>query len=209
MADNGEIDIDLLLSKESSDLNKDKEIERILNTFRLDAYSVLDLQPGCTTKDIRLQYRKKSLLIHPDKTANKQAPDAFDRLKKAEDELQDEKKRAFLDQSFSDARRLLIQEKKWSIDDERLKGDEFLSEWRDKTRDILVENELRRRKLANIQMEEEGRQKRKAEEMAEEKKKNIEAKKSWEENRDMRVGKWREYQKVISKKKRKKTDILG
>ncbi len=62
-----------------------------MKAFKLDAYAVLDLKPGVPESDIKKCYRVKSLLIHPDKTSNPQAPDAFDRLKKAQTMLMDEK----------------------------------------------------------------------------------------------------------------------
>jgi len=85
-------DIDALeaLESEEKEYLKDAEIDRILKAFRLDAYAVLDLQPGVPESDIKKCYRVKSLLIHPDKTKNPLAPDAFDRLKKAQTELMDE-----------------------------------------------------------------------------------------------------------------------
>lgn len=204
-------DIDAILAREASEFTRDQEIERIMNTLPIDAYSILDLQPGCNAKVIKQTYRKKSLLIHPDKSKNPQAPGAFDRLKKAEADLEDDKKREVLDQAFADARRMLIKEKKWTIDDERLKGDEFLKEWREKTKEVLIENELRRRKLVKIQMEEEGRAKRKLEEMAEERRLKKEREKAWEDTRDERVGNWRHYQKKVTKNKnkKKKVDVLG
>uniref|UniRef100_A0A060T9C7 ARAD1C43406p n=1 Tax=Blastobotrys adeninivorans TaxID=409370 RepID=A0A060T9C7_BLAAD len=203
--------VETLLASEASEFTKDKEIDRILNAFPLDAYSVLDLQPGCTLDDIKKQYRKKSLLIHPDKTKNPQAPDAFDKLKKAQSLLADDKSREALDQTFVDARRMLIRDKKWSYNDERLKGDEFLSEWREKIREVLIENELRKRRLARIQMEEEGRLKRKLEEEQEAKRKKRESEKAWEDSRDSRVSTWRGYQREVEKKKlkKKKLNVLG
>lgn len=74
MATATEDDIEKLLKREDVEFVKDQEIERILRAFKLDAYAVLDILPGCTTKDIRNTYRKKSLLIHPDKTRNEKAP---------------------------------------------------------------------------------------------------------------------------------------
>ena len=67
-------DIESILKAENAEFIKDQEINRILMAFKLDAYSVLDILPGCTTKDIRNIFRKKSLLIHPDKTTNERAP---------------------------------------------------------------------------------------------------------------------------------------
>lgn len=204
-------EIDSLLQKEASDLTKDTEIERILSSFQLDAYTVLDLQPGCTSAAIKAQYRKKSLLIHPDKTRNERAPDAFDKLKKAESVLQNEPKRLALDQAFTDARRILIRDRKWTIHDERLKSDDFLSDWRDMTRQVLVETELRRRRIIKANMEEEGRVKRKLDEEVEEKRKKRESAKAWEDSRDTRVSNWRDYRKTVAKKVKKKkgADMLA
>lgn len=205
-------ELERLLAKEDAELLKDQEINRIINAFQLDAYSVLDLQPGCSKQAVTKQYRTKSRFVHPDKTQNKQAPVAFDKLKKAEALLQDDKKRELLDQVFTDARRMLIAEKKWTIHDERLKSEEFLKEWRNKVKQVLVENELRKRKLEKIQMEEEGRLKREQEEQEESRKKQKQQEKKWEENRDSRVESWRNYQKHEQKKKLKKTkkaNVLG
>lgn len=202
-------DIEALLSKEASSFQKDEEIDRILKAFPLDAYSVLELQPGCDSATIKKQYRKKSLLIHPDRTPNPQAPDAFDRLKKAEEELQDDKRRELLDQAFTDARRLLIRDKKWSYDDDRLKSHEFLAEWRDKTKEVLIENEIRKRQVQKIMLEQEGRQKRKLDEALEERRLKKERDQAWEDTRDDRVKNWRDYRKKSSKKKKPSKKVLG
>ncbi|ANB15327.1 Chaperone protein dnaJ [Sugiyamaella lignohabitans] len=205
-------DIDFLLAQEASELTRDEEISRVLNAFPLDAYSVLDLRPGCTPSVIKKQYRKKSLLIHPDKSKNVQAPEAFDRLKKAEALLQDDKAREVLDQAFTDARKLLIMEKKWTYDDERLKSDEFYEEWRQKTKDVLIENELRKRRLQKLKMEEEGRLKRQMEEAAAERRMKRESEQAWEDTRDTRVGNWRDYRNKVTKqqkKKKTKLNVLG
>lgn len=67
-------DFEKMLKREDLEFIKDTEITRILSAFKLDAYAVLGILPGCTTKDIRNVFRKKSLLIHPDKTKNEKAP---------------------------------------------------------------------------------------------------------------------------------------
>ncbi|ENH65578.1 J domain-containing protein spf31 [Fusarium oxysporum f. sp. cubense race 1] len=143
------------LELEAKEFDKDAEIDRILKAFRLDAYAVLDLQPGVPDSDIKVTYRKKSLLIHPDKTKNPLAPDAFDRLKKAQTELMDEKHRARLDEAIADARMLLIRENKWTVDSEELKTEEFRKMWRAKARDVLIDNEHRRRRQMKAQLQEE------------------------------------------------------
>ncbi|KAI1113460.1 DnaJ domain-containing protein [Nemania sp. NC0429] len=204
-----------LLDAESKEFDKDAEIDRILKAFRLDAYAVLDLQPGVPESDIKLTYRKKSLLIHPDKTKNPQAPDAFDRLKKAQTELMDEKHRERLDEAIADARMLLIRENKWTVDSPELKTDSFAKKWRDKSREVLIENELRRKRQMKAQMQEEGREQRKNDEELDARKRKRQHEQDWEATRDQRIDSWRQFQKGKSsggddgKKKKKKLKPIG
>lgn len=187
-----------------------------MNEFRLNAYAVLDLQPGVPESDIIKTYRKKSLLIHPDKTKNPKAPDAFDRLKKAHSELTDEKTRERLDEAIADARMLLIRDKKWSVDthSEELQGDEFKEEWKEKVKWVLRDNEMRRQRQMKAQMQEEGRQQRKEEEELNERKRKREHEQKWEATRDERIGSWRDFQKKqtqteATKAKKKKMKPLA
>ncbi|KAI0184425.1 hypothetical protein EV127DRAFT_456884 [Xylaria flabelliformis] len=204
-----------LLEAESKEFDKDAEIDRILKAFRLDAYAVLDLQPGVPESDIKITYRKKSLLIHPDKTKNPLAPDAFDRLKKAQTELMDEKHRERLDEAIADARMLLIRENKWTVDSPELKTDSFAKKWRDKTREVLIENEMRRKRQMKAQMQEEGREQRKVDDELEVRKRKRQHEQDWEATRDQRIDSWRQFQKGKSsggddgKKKKKKLKPIG
>ncbi|KEF53000.1 DnaJ like subfamily C member 8 [Exophiala aquamarina CBS 119918] len=201
------------LEKEAKEYDKDAEIDRILKAFRLDAYAVLDLQPGVPESDIKIVYRKKSLLIHPDKTKNPQAPEAFDRLKKAQLVLLDEKQRQHLDECIADARQLLIRAHKYTVDSEELKTEEFKVEWRKKTIEVLVEAEARRRRQMKAKMQEEGREKAKEDAEFDERKRKREHEKKWEETREQRIGSWRDFQKGVKKgeeqKKKKKMKVIG
>jgi len=210
---NDESDALDVLEKEAKEYDKDAEIDRILKAFRLDSYAVLDLQPGVPDSDIKIVYRKKSLLIHPDKTKNPQAPEAFDRLKKAQTALLDEKQRQHLDECIADARQLLIREHKYTVDSEELKTEEFKVEWRKKTVEVLVEAEARRRRQMKAKMQEEGREKAKEDAEIEERKRKRDHEKSWEDTREQRIGSWRDFQKGAKKgddqKKKKKMKVLG
>jgi hypothetical protein len=55
-----DIDIDRLLEVEASAIQKDAEVERIMACFKLDPYDILELDVGCTEKDIKMTYRRKS-----------------------------------------------------------------------------------------------------------------------------------------------------
>jgi DnaJ family protein C protein 8 len=216
-------EIDRLLAKESALFNtvcprfvtkltplQDREIDRIMTSFILDPYSVLDIQPGVPPEDIKKIYRKKSLLIHPDKTKNVRASDAFDRLKKAEAELMDDKKRTELDSLIAAARSAIIFEQKLDQHSDYIKTDVFWQDVRDKTKRYLIEDELRRRKAKKMQMEQEGRDRLEAENAANEAKRKREEEKEWEETREDRVGNWRSFKtKGGGEKKKKKLKVLG
>jgi DnaJ family protein C protein 8 len=187
----------------------------IRNVFNLDAYAVLDLQPGVPESDIKKTYRNKSLLIHPDKTKNPLAPDAFDRLKKAQSVLLDDKLRAELDESIADARMLLMRDKKLTADDEETRGEEFAKEWRQKTIWVIRDNEMRKQRQMKAQMREEGRQQKKDDEEAAERKRKREHDDAWEKSRESRIGSWRDFtegkkpEPEGGKKKKKKLKALG
>ena len=168
--------------------------------------------------DIIKCYRKKSLLIHPDKSSNPSAPDAFDRLEKARAVLLDEKQRTRLDEAIADARMLVIRQHKWTVDSPELKEEHFLKkEWPEKTKEVLIDNEMRRRKQLKAQMQEEGRAQRKEDEEIEERKRKRDHEQSWESTREQRIGSWRDFQKGKGasngegekKKKKKKLKVLG
>ncbi|KAL8970422.1 MAG: hypothetical protein Q9183_001533 [Haloplaca sp. 2 TL-2023] len=205
------------LEKEASEFNKDAEIDRILKAFKLDAYAVLNLQPGIPDSQIKIQYRKLSLLIHPDKTSNPLAPDAFDRLKKAQTVLLEDASRTHLDECIADARMLLMRERKLTVDSAEVKEPdaEFLAAWRKKTVEVLVDAEHRRRKQMKAQMQEEGREQRKVDEEIESRKRRREHEVKWEETREGRIGSWRDFQKGApkaggeAKGKKKKMKVLG
>jgi DnaJ homolog subfamily C member 8 len=163
--------------------------------------------------DIKIVYRKKSLLIHPDKTKNPQAPEAFDRLKKAQTALLDEPQRKHLDECIADARQLLIRQHKYTVDSEELKTEDFLQEWRKKTVEVLVDAEARRRRQMKARMQEEGREKAKEDAELEERKRKRDHEKDWESTRDTRIQSWRDFSKGGKKgddgKKKKKIKMLG
>lgn len=179
--------------------------------------------------DIKVCYRKKSLLIHPDKTKNPAAPDAFDRLKKAQTTLLDEKERERLDEAITDARMLIMRDNKWTVDSPELKSQQFLKvDWPERAKAVLIDNEMRRRRQMKAQMQEEGREQRKEDEEIEQRKRKREHQQSWEETRDKRIGSWRDFQKggssksglggggggsgsgpVNGEKKKKKLKVLG
>ncbi|KAL6708509.1 DnaJ subfamily C member 8 [Coniothyrium glycines] len=209
-------DIEAELMAAGKEMDKDAEIDRIRSVFSLNAYAVLDLQPGVPESDIKKVYRAKSLLIHPDKTKNELAPDAFDRLKKAQTVLLDDKLRAELDENIADARMLLMRDKKLTADDEETRSEEFAKEWREKTVWVIRDNEMRKQRQMKAAMREEGRAQRKEDDEAKERKRKREHEDAWEKTRDTRINSWRDFQggkkpdaNGDGKKKKKKVKALG
>lgn len=93
--------VDAVLSRNAKEVEKttevsaeictgaDCQVERLLGAFKLkwvhspfpfallivSPFEILDLPFGATDSDVKKQYRKKSLLIHPDKCNHPQAQD--------------------------------------------------------------------------------------------------------------------------------------
>ncbi|KAI8079324.1 hypothetical protein BDF21DRAFT_438739 [Thamnidium elegans] len=185
---------------------------------------------------IKVAYRKKSLMIHPDKVKHDHAQDAFAILKKAESELNDEARLKFLLTVIEEARVEVLRENghkvktevvvnaptmttdadgprlKASLDsitvvDEKeypyLQTPKGQSQVKEKMKEILIEMELRKRRQMKKEMEAEGAEKRKAEEVVNERKRKAEDAKQWEASRDTRVNSWRDFQKKGGKKVKK------
>ncbi|GAA5809870.1 hypothetical protein MFLAVUS_003285 [Mucor flavus] len=225
------------LDKYFSATEKHVEIERVLGCFKLDPFGILELPYNKPDpKAIKTAYRKKSLMIHPDKVKHDHAQDAFAILKKAESELNDEARLKFLLTVIEEARVEVLRENghkvktevvvnaptmttdedgprlKASLDsitvvDEKeypyLQTPKGQSQVKEKMKEILIEMELRKRRQMKKEMEAEGAEKRKAEEVVNERKRKAEDAKQWEASRDTRVNSWRDFQKKGGKKVKK------
>ncbi|KAI0331922.1 DnaJ-domain-containing protein [Cubamyces sp. BRFM 1775] len=208
-------DIEKLLSREATAFQREMEVERILKAFKLNPYEILDIDQEATTEEIKKKYRQLSLFIHPDKTSHPRAPDAFDLLKKAESDLSDKTKREELDAVISQARAILLKAQNLPLntrdDDPRLK--ELTPPWRQqflaKAKELLIDEEVRRRKAVKMNLANEGLEARKKEEEVNAKKRKAEEEARWEETREQRVESWRSFAKDSKKKKKSKVAILG
>ncbi|KAF9276663.1 hypothetical protein BGZ68_009864 [Mortierella alpina] len=191
-----DMDIDRFLEVEASAIQKDAEVERIMACFKLDPYDILELDVGCVEKDIKVAYRKKSLMIHPDKVKHALARDAFDLLKKAETDLMDPAKRSFLNSIIDEAKFEVkkAQPLNMAPTDPFFTSPVYKSLVKQKTKELLIDVELRKRKLMKKEMEAEGEVARKQDEVMSERKRKQEAQKVWEDSRDDRVQGWRNFQ---------------
>ncbi|KIO23373.1 hypothetical protein M407DRAFT_244802 [Tulasnella calospora MUT 4182] len=207
-------DIDKLLAQEESAFQRDFEVERIMKSFRLNPYAILDLEPGATDTEIKKKYRSLSLFIHPDKASHAQASEAFDRLKKAESELSDKTKRDELDGVYVQARALVLKTLSLpsTISDDDPKVRELQPGLKERiqqqTKELLINEEVRRRTAVKLAMANEGLEAKKKEEEVLQRKRKAEDDKAWEEGREQRVDSWRAFASG-KKKKKAKTNVLG
>ncbi|KAF7799767.1 hypothetical protein EIP86_011009 [Pleurotus ostreatoroseus] len=209
------VDIEKLLNREATAFQRELEVERILKAFKLNPYEILDIDENATSEEIKKKYRQLSLFIHPDKTSHARAPDAFDLLKKAESELSDKTQREELDAIVKQARVVVLK----SLDlpttiedsDRRLKNlsPSFKQQLRAKSKEMLIDEEVRRRKAIKMNLANEGLEARKKEEEVTAKKRKAEEDAAWEANREQRVGSWRTFASSSKKKKKTKANILG
>ncbi|EMD33532.1 hypothetical protein CERSUDRAFT_118105 [Gelatoporia subvermispora B] len=209
------LDVEKLLSREATAFQREMEVERILKAFKLNPYEILDIDERATPEEIKKKYRQLSLFIHPDKTSHARAPDAFDLLKKAESELSDKTKREELDAVITQARVVILKTLNLPTtiadDDPRLKTlvPPFREQLRSKSKEFLIDEEVRRRKAVKMNLANEGLEARKKEEEVLAKKRKAEEDVQWEENREQRVGSWRSFAQTSKKKKKTKVAVLG
>ncbi|KDQ06389.1 hypothetical protein BOTBODRAFT_121576 [Botryobasidium botryosum FD-172 SS1] len=209
-------DLEKLLNREATAFQRDVEVERILKAFKLNPYEILGIDYEATPADIKKRYRHLSLFIHPDKASHPKASDAFDMLKKAESDLSDKDKRLDLDATILQARTQVLKGLglPQSIADTDFKLQElnpsFKDRIRQKSKELLIDEEVARRKAYKLTLANEGLEAKKKEEEAEKKKRKAEDDQRWEETREQRVDSWRSFNTGGSKKKKKsKVPVLG
>ncbi|KAF3965871.1 hypothetical protein CMV_009978 [Castanea mollissima] len=224
-ASSNSTDDDLLLKNffaEVSEVERDNEVNRILTCFKLNPFEHLNLPFGASPEDIKRQYRKLSLLVHPDKCKHPQAKEAFGALAKAQQLLLDQQERDYVLSQVNAAKdelrmkrkkhlrkdtaskiKSLVEEGKY--DQMYEQSEEFQHELKLRVREILTEQEWRRRKMQMRISEEQGRLKKDEEEAKEMWKRKREHEEQWEGTREQRVSSWRDFMK--SGKKAKKGEI--
>uniref|UniRef100_A0A7E4VKY3 J domain-containing protein n=1 Tax=Panagrellus redivivus TaxID=6233 RepID=A0A7E4VKY3_PANRE len=203
-------------------LTPSQQIDRLLrpgSTFlNLNPYEVLQVDDSTPLEQIKKQYKKMSLLIHPDRNLDDvdRAKSAFEVVKNAMQTLEDPDEMARCKEYYEEARsRLAVvcSEKKRKLRREgqpdKIPEDEpegyKRALWGTVTK-VFADREKKRRMLEERATEE---KRRYAEEMqaAQEKRKlEEEFKKNYEETRDVRRGSWRDF---VKKKERKLEPFRG
>ncbi|KAH9626069.1 hypothetical protein KSS87_011376 [Heliosperma pusillum] len=201
---------------EVSEVERDNEVIRILSCFKLNPFEYLNLSFDSSIDDVKKQYRKLSLMVHPDKCKHPQAKEAFGALAKAQQQLLDQQERDYVLSQVKSAKEELLSVRKKklkkdtaskmkSLVDEKYdqfheQSEEFKQQLKLKVREILTEQEWRRRKMAMRISEEEGRLKKDEEEQKQVWKRKREHEEQWEGTREQRVSSWRDFMKGGKKK---------
>ncbi|CAI5755524.1 unnamed protein product [Candida verbasci] len=200
--------IDRILSIEENQINRNKEIDRILTCFKYDYFEILEIEPGNIANSdllniVKKIYRKKSLLIHPDKTDNPNAPTAFNLLKKAESILSNQETES---NDYKEKQKLI------TIYQTVMKDNSDPKKIKSKVRSIL-EDELDQEQLEQyINQQKEIEKNQLQEKIKAERQLQKQFENKWEDERDLRVKNWRDYSSKIEKKKsgkKKKTKVLA
>ncbi|CAK9436336.1 uncharacterized protein LODBEIA_P08940 [Lodderomyces beijingensis] len=213
-------ELDRILSIEESALSRNAEIERILECPEGDYFSTMEINPmTCPSEDlisiVRKIYRKKSLLIHPDKSDHARAPEAFDKLKKAEavlssSSISSRSDNSTADELFDEKTRLLSIYKAAAQNATRTTSpsdnfnDKVNVQIRNEVKEILEDekSQLELQKLAK--QSEETRKQEYQKQVNKERELKRKADAQWEDQRDSRVKKWRQYSNKVEKKSKAK-----
>ncbi|KAJ8439339.1 hypothetical protein Cgig2_022476 [Carnegiea gigantea] len=179
MGETGKADEDALLKEffaEVGEVERDNEVIRILSCFKLNPFEHLNLPFDSSVEDVKRQYRKHWRKHNSSFLINKKGT-------------------TFLAKSKQPKR----------YEQQYEQSEEFQQQLKLKVRQILTEQEWRRRKMAMRISEEEGRLKKDEEEQKEIWKRKREHEEQWEGTREQRVSSWRDFMK--SGKKGKKGEI--
>lgn len=203
---------------EVSEVERDNEVNRVLTCFKLNPFEHLNLPFDSQVEDVKKQYRKISLMIHPDKCKHPQAKEAFAALAKAQESVLNPEERSYLVSQFNAAKDELLHEQKKRlkkdnaaklrsmVDEDKPKVSEltpeFREKWKMKVREMLADQEWRRRKMQKRITEEEGRIQKDEEATKEEILKTRKRDQQWEETRETRVSSWRDFMKGGKKVKK-------
>ncbi|CBZ51697.1 hypothetical protein NCLIV_014920 [Neospora caninum Liverpool] len=190
--------------------SSDEECIRLTCQTFPSPFQVLLLGPEASEDDIRKQYRKLSLLIHPDKCKHPNAQEAFQVVNKAYEQLQRPEMREKYRDVIEEAKRRVLKEnakenkkrRTQSIDVPLLSEDpaELQAEIMEMCEKLLEETRERREYAERTRQANERYEREQLEKQANEELEKCKERKEWLDRRDERVGAWREYQSAIQSK---------
>ncbi|KAG8185871.1 hypothetical protein JTE90_004413 [Oedothorax gibbosus] len=211
------------IEKRDSVLTPKQQIDRLLRPgstyFNLNPFEVLQLEPGVSLDEVKKQYRRLSILVHPDKNPDDRdrSQQAFDIVNKAYKCLEDDTQRAKAMEIVEEAKGrtdMMIEEKR-KKQKKAGKGSKVEEDDPDKykhaiyvlTMKLFADLERKRRQTEERNMEE--RKRKREDEISEEEKKKTdkEWQKNYEESRDSRINSWKTFQTNTKSKKKVKKEF--
>ena len=181
-----------IISSHKTDLGTpESQIQRLLapnyKWRNLNPFHVLDIKHTASADDISRRYKALSLLLHPDKNPN--AKEAYDEVKRAKAQLDNEDKSRHV--------RQLIEEGLKQGAAECKKGENLEEVQSRAVQRIFAEIEYKREEVEKRQHNQEQREREQEEEQLRKEKKSCEFDKNWWDNTriEKRVGSWRGFQK--------------
>lgn len=197
-----------VLKAQELDLAREAEVVRVLNCAEGDYFAVLQInplhEPSSIDTRVKKAFRRKSLLIHPDKVKHPEAPKAFDLLKKAESVLNDQesKEREGLVGVYETIANSLDID---VIEDFDSKENGLI---REKVAQTLEHQKKDKEVERLYQQREEAQKNEEVKNAANDRELRKKWESRWENDRDTRVELWRKY-KVEKKKKKKPKKVLA
>lgn len=201
-------------------LTSEKQIERLTKPgskyLNLNPYEVFQISPKADPAEIKKQYRKLSILVHPDKNPERRelADKAFEALNEANKALQDEEQikkakllleeaQAMLESQLKDKRREAKRLSPTAIIPEDDSPEAYFRLQRAITAKLFADNAIRKQELIDRQQQEKKRERENELDEEESSKRQKEMDKQWDDGRTNRVSNWRDFQKKATKKEKK------
>lgn len=184
-----------------------EQLNRILQPHfewvNLNPFTVLQLDLDATDEEIKQHYRKLSTLVHPDKSTDPRARDAFEEVKKAHLLLLDLEKRKTMIRSIENACKKAEKERRLKLK-KGMKEKDLPSLEEMKKKEVMkafADIEKRRR---NLKTREEKQRKRESEQQDKEQKdmdQDFKKEREWatEERRENRMDHWQDFRKTGKK----------
>lgn len=213
-------DLESVLKSQETNVARDREIDRILNVDPRDYFAILQINPlvgeESLAQNVKRNFRKKSLQIHPDKAQHPDAPKAFDALKRAELVLSSEvsedadpkaKERTTDKTNLIDIYKQVFEGLKLPLEDDF--DHKSNAEIRGKVQ-LVLENQTKQAEIERVyNQRQEASKNEEMQNALKDRKLRKQWETKWENDRDARVELWRTYVKKVDKKKKTKKKVLA
>lgn len=211
------------IEKKDSNMTSAQQIDRLRKPgskyLNLNPFYVLQVDPEATEEENKKQYKRLSILLHPDKNPDNRdlASTAFESVSRAYKLLQEKETSDKFKLIIEDAKNRIIKMMEDKRKEATCKG--LPPPVEDPSKFSHLVNVMASKQLADYEIRRDGKDKKEqaekkresdaAEESAKRLKKLEEDKKKWEDSREERVTTWKDFKMKGEKKKKKSKHMLG